>query len=196
MKVTRPYHMTARAEAAAQTASKIIDAAAGLFSTRDFDDVTLGAIAEAAGVTLQTVLRRFGDKEQLINAAAEIRGPEIGRSRRIAVPGDVGAAVRALVASYESMGDLNWRLLRQAHRFPVLQRLLDGGRATHRRWIEESFAPLLPSRGRARERRLLQLFAATDFYQWKLLRIDLGLPREEVEQLIRETIEAIAREES
>ena len=64
---TRAYRMTARAEAAEETGRRIKEAAYALFSTRLFASVTLQEIADQAGVTLQTVLRRFGSKEDLFN---------------------------------------------------------------------------------------------------------------------------------
>lgn len=184
--------MTARADAAAETGRRIIVAAKGLFLTLDYEDVTLRAIAERAGVTLQTVIRRFESKEGLVEAVANELGRDIERARAVTRPGDVGEAIGLLVGSFEEMGAMNWRMLRQEHRIPLLHDRLVIGRAIHRAWIEASFAPMLPKRGRARERRVLQLFAATDFYAWKLLRVDLGLPRAEVERLMRDTVTAIA----
>ena len=61
----RAYRMGARAEAAERTAERIQSAAIGLFRSRPFSEVTLQAIADKAEVTLQTVLRRFGSKEQV-----------------------------------------------------------------------------------------------------------------------------------
>jgi AcrR family transcriptional regulator len=195
VKSARHYRMTARAESAARTAQRIMDAAGALFETRDFDEWSLQSVADAAGVTLQTVIRRFGSKDGLVNATAAARMPTIRRSRLVAVPGSAGEAVSTLVASYEAMGELNWRLLRQAHRVPALESILRQARALHRQWIEETFAPRLPPRGRARERRVLLLFAATDFYQWKLLRLDLGLPRAEVERLMTDHVAALLKRE-
>jgi AcrR family transcriptional regulator len=193
MKSGRRYQMTARAESAARTAQRILEATAALFEIRDIEDLSLQSVADAAGVTLQTVIRRFGSKEGLLNATADMRRPQIRRSRQVAVPGDAGEAVRTLVTSYEAMGEMNWRLLRQAHRLSALESILRGARALHRDWIEESFAPRLPPRGRARERLVLLLFAATDFYQWKLLRVDLGLPRAEVERLMTDNVTALLK---
>lgn len=193
MKLTRAYRMTARADAAEETGRRIVAAAAELFIAQDYEDVTLQAVADRAGVTLQTVLRRFSSKEGLANGVAEVMGPEIARARAVTTPGDIEEAVRLLVGSYEEMGQMNWRMLRQEQRIPVMHELLVSARATHRAWVEEAFAPLLPKRGREREQRVLRFFAATDFYQWKLFRIDLGLSRAEAERLIRDQVEAIAR---
>jgi AcrR family transcriptional regulator len=194
MNTTRGYSMTARADSAAETGRRIVAAARALFLSLDYEDVTLKAIADRAGVTLQTVIRRYASKEGLVNAVADEWGPEIMRSRAVTRPADLDEAVHLLVTSYEEMGAMNWRMLRQEHRMPVLHERLVKARAFHKAWVEETFAPLLPRRGRARELRVLQLFAATDLYAWKLLRIDLGLPIADVERLIRDTVAAITAE--
>ncbi|MDT5309345.1 MAG: hypothetical protein QOE48_5047, partial [Mycobacterium sp.] len=62
MKVARPYDMTTRAAAAAQTADRIVNATKKLFAEKAIADITLADIADRAGVTVQTILRRFGDK--------------------------------------------------------------------------------------------------------------------------------------
>lgn len=186
--------MSRRATAAAATGQRIHAAARALFLSRDYEDVTLQAIAEHAEVTLQTVLRRFGSKEQLATAVAEAWSPDIAATRDVAVPGDSREAIRRLVASYEELGAMNWRMLRMEHRVPLLHARLDEARALHRAWLERTFAPALPRRGRARERLVLRLFAATDVYVWKLLRTDLGLPRAEVEHLMGASVEALLRD--
>lgn len=188
----RAYRMTARADAAAETARRILDAAYELFFRREYEEITLQAVADRAGVTMQTVLRRFGSKDRLADAVADVRLPEVLRSRSVDRPGDATTAVRILVDSYEKLGDLNWRMLREEHRFPALHKMLERARGLHRAWIEQTFAPLLPASGPARERRVLALFAATDFYQWKLLRRDLRLTRKETERLLQDAVEAVA----
>jgi AcrR family transcriptional regulator len=195
MKLTRAYRMTARAEAAAETARRIIEAAAELFIALDYEDVTLQAIAERAGVTLQTVLRRFGDKERLTTTVAELKRNEIRRARMPSSPGNIDEAVHLLLNSYSSLADITWRFLRQERRIPILKRTLDSARQLHRGWIEAVFAPLLPQ-GRARARAVRMLFAVTDFYQWKLLHIDLGLGRAEVERTMRDLVKAVLEEVS
>ena len=51
------------------------------------------------------------------------------------------------------------------------------GRAGHRGWLEEVFAPALPTTASSRGRVVDALYAATDVGTWKLLRRDLGLSR-------------------
>jgi AcrR family transcriptional regulator len=178
-RAARTYRMVSRAEAAEQTATRIRAAAIDLFGSRPFADVTLQAIAEAAGVTLQTVLRRFGSKEQLFRAASEADADAVFKEREVPAQADVAAIVRTLVASYEGMGAMVWHGISQEDQFPLLMALLDMARARNRQWLETTFADAIgTARGSERERRTLLLFAATDFYLWKLYRRDLDQSRE------------------
>ena len=190
MKSPRPYRQGLRAAAAAETRERILDAAFARFLAHDFEDVTLEQVAAGAGVTLQTVLRKFGSKEGLAGAVIEERGHRVMAARRPAAP-DPRAAVTALVASYEQMGEANWRLLRQEHQHPVLRRALAHARALHRAWIETSFADRLPVRGAGRARTVELLFTALDFYVWKLHRRDLGKTRAETAAIMLALVEAI-----
>lgn len=189
---TRPYRMRARAEAAAATGERILDAAEALFYESAFEEVTLAAIAERAGVTVQTVIRRFGDRKGLSQAALQRLGERVDRKRGSASPGDVEGAVRVLVDHYEEVGDGVIRLLAEEQRRPSLRPLADIGRAYHRKWCERIFAPALEGRrGVERERRLAQLVAVTDVYLWKLLRRDRGLSRRQTELALRELLEPL-----
>jgi len=187
--------MGARAEAAERTVARIHEAAVDLFRSRPFPEVTLQAVADAAGVTLQTVLRRFGSKEQLFISAANAHADTVMRSRAIEARGDVRTIVGALVASYEDLGDLGWRGLTQEDQFPLVKALFDDARARHRQWIEVQFADAIGGvHGDERERRVLLLFAATDFYIWKLYRRDLGLSRELTTARMIDLVSAVVRD--
>jgi AcrR family transcriptional regulator len=137
------------------------------------------------------VLRRFASKEQLFTAAARARADSLMQSREPERPRDTASALRALVASYEAMGDFNWRALRAEHQFPVVHEMLGHARANHRAWLERQFGHLLPASGRERQHGIVRLFAATDFYVWKLLRLDLGLSVEETLRTISEQVAAV-----
>ncbi|HEY7850198.1 MAG TPA: helix-turn-helix domain-containing protein, partial [Ktedonobacterales bacterium] len=63
---TRRYRMTSRATAAAETAQRILRATTDLYMERWLEDLTLEEVAARAGVTVQTVLRRFGSKTGLV----------------------------------------------------------------------------------------------------------------------------------
>ena len=191
----RPYHMGARAETSSQTVARIHQAATDLFRSRPFPEVTLQAVADASGVTLQTILRRFGSKDNLFRSAATAHADTVMRSRQVDTPGDVATIVKTLVSSYEDMGDLGWRGLSQEDQFPFLKERFDDARALHRRWIESVFADVIGRvRADQRERRILLLFAATDFYIWKLYRRDLGLSRARTTARMVDLVNAVVRD--
>lgn len=188
----RPYRMRARAEAAEETRRRILEAVISLHMERYYDQISLEAVAERAGVTVQTVLRRFGSKERLIDAATEVARGRVIRQRGEAPVGDVAGAVENLVDHYEEWGDSTLRLLAQEDRVPAFRRATDAGRSMHREWVERTFAPLLDGRsGEARERLLAELIAVCDVYFWKILRRDLGLGRGQTETALVETIFAL-----
>ena len=188
--VKRPYRQGARAEGAQATRARILDVATALFWDNDFDAITLERIAAEAGVTPQTVLRRFGSKDGVFAVALEERADAV-MDRRKPAAADPAAAVKAVVASYEEIGDANWRMLRFERQQPMLGAVLAKARALHRAWIEQSFALVLPERGAARERMIDALFTALDFYVWKLHRQDLGRARRETEGLMLGLVNAI-----
>jgi len=187
--------MGIRARAAEQTLERIYDAAFALFRSRPFAEVTLQAVADAAGVTLQTVLRRCESKEQLFTDAAARQMELIFRDREVAATGGIEAIVRTIVASYEDMGDLNWRGVSQEGEFPLIKKLFDQARAKHRQWIAACFSEVIgPARGKERERRITLLFAATDFYLWKLFRLDLGMSRSQTTAHMLDLVIALAQD--
>lgn len=186
----RPYRQRARAEAAERTAERIMDAAFELFSERLYDELTLADVAHAAGVSTQTIIRRFGSKEGLIEAVGQrVRG-QVSAQRDEAPVGDVAGAVANLVEHYEQMGDQVLHLLAQEARVPAFGAAVDGGRRLHHEWVRRTFAPQLAGlRGAELDRRHGQLVAICDVYVWKILRRDLGMGRAQVELAIRELVE-------
>jgi AcrR family transcriptional regulator len=188
----RTYRMTARAEAAQATADRILDAAIDIFWEQPSDEISLVQVARRAGVTKQTVLRRFDSKAGLFAAAGE-RSMAVARTERDDVaPGDVEGAVTALVAHYERIGDRVMRLLAEEQRNPAVRAIADQGRAYHASWCERLFAPALERlRGAERRRRLAQLVAVCDVYTWKLLRRDHGLSRLQTEVALRELLQPL-----
>jgi AcrR family transcriptional regulator len=139
------------------------------------------------------VTRHFGKKELIIQAVWEREMPRV-LSRRTVAPGDGEAAARVLVADYEITGLATVRALSLEERLPELRVLLVGGRASHRAWVEATFAPWLSSlSGAVRERRVAQLTLAGDVYAWKLWRLDFGFSKAETARVMYEAFEAIRR---
>jgi AcrR family transcriptional regulator len=188
----RPYRMRARAEAAAATGEWILDAAVAVFWQRPVDDIPLEEVARRAGVSVQTVIRRFGGKQGLLAAAAERETERVRRQRDQAPVGDLPGAVRNLLDHYEELGVPVLRLLAQEDRSPALRALADQGRAYHTSWCERVFAPALAGlAGAERTRRLAQLVAVTDVLTWKLLRRDRHLSRPQTELALIELLQPL-----
>ncbi len=135
--------MVRRAQSTKRTRAAILDAATRIFWEEPARELTLDAIAREAGVTVQTVIRHFGGRDGVFEAAVE---REMGRVRDERDPGAVSTpdqAVRQVVAHYERMGDHAIRLLAEEHRSPTVASLAAQGRAWHRSWCEEAFATTL-----------------------------------------------------
>jgi hypothetical protein len=109
--------------------------------------------------------------------------------------GTIDQILLALVADYELTGDVLVRLLAQEDRHPVLRRILNFGRAGHRGWVEEVFAPWIAALdGTTRERRIAALITVTDVYTWKLLRRDLGHTQPTVVAVMRDLVRGLVNE--
>jgi AcrR family transcriptional regulator len=188
----RPYRMRARAVSAAATEERILDAAVAVFWERPVKDVPLEEVARRADVSVQTVIRRFGDKGRLFAAAMERESERIGRQRDLAAVADVEGAVRVLVDHYEDVGDGVLRMLAEESSVPGMREVADHGRTSHLEWCERVFAPALAGRrGAERARRLAQLVAVTDVFTWRLLRRDRGLSRRQTELAMRELLDPL-----
>jgi AcrR family transcriptional regulator len=183
---TRRYRMDARAKAAERTAQSILDATVALWRERSIDDITLEAIAQRAGVSLRTVIRRFGSRDGVIEATIAADASQITAERDQAEVGDVDGALDLLLGHYERDGDAVLRTLALEEKVAAARAIAEAGRAAHRAWCARVFAPYLPrSVEVAYDTRLDALVAATDLYLWKLLRRDLRRSPEETRQVIR-----------
>jgi AcrR family transcriptional regulator len=176
--------MVARAEGMVDTRERIVRAALKLALEEAFEDITLAAIAEAAGVSHQTVLNHFASKENVAAAAAEMLDRQTQAARDNARSDDHPQAIAILVGEYERFGDAGARWAMASQRLGSLAPLLDRARAGHQAWLDRIFSELLPKAPAARRHAIHALHAATDVYTWKLLRRDLQLPRADTERII------------
>lgn len=184
--------MQARAKAAAETERRIFAATRELAAERPFVQVTLDEVAARAGVSVQTVIRRYRSKDGLIRAVGEAVHTEVAQQRFEAPVGDLAGAVANLIEHYEATGDETFRLLCQEQEVPLLREVLGTGRQMHREWVQRVFATWLDGLGAAqRKLRVAELVAICDLYTWRLLRRDLGLSRKQTEQAIREMLEGV-----
>ena len=191
MKTPRTYTMTTRANAVEATRRSIKQAAWDLQSQKLWASISLDDIAELAGVSVQTVLRQFGNRTQVFEAAME-HGAAIVTEERRTTPGDITDAVRVIVDHYELRGDGVILMLAQERDNEAIAKVIEHGRGLHRTWVRDVFAPQLDmSPATEREAIIDLLVVATDVYTWKLLRRDQGHSRGTTEQSIRRLLEAI-----
>jgi AcrR family transcriptional regulator len=96
VKPRRRYDSTRRQAQAAQTRQDILTAAQRLFLDRGYAGTTLAAIAQAAGVVVETVYRAYGSKVELFKAV--VRAAVAGGGGRAQVPVEQRPAIAAVIA--------------------------------------------------------------------------------------------------
>jgi len=193
-KPTRPYSMGKRAKQAAQTDQAILKAVAKLWLTTPLPEITLEKVADNAGVTVRTILRKFGSKEELFAASIEQDAGKFEEDRRRATPGDLEDILKILLEEYELMGDAVIRTIYVEDQFEVAQQILNRGRQYHREWCREMFAPYLLTQSSVDyETSLTSFVTATEIYLWKLLRKDLGKSKEETYQVFHRLLYSLTQ---
>ena len=190
-KAKRSYDMTARAAKAQATKARIRACAVELFCNRPAEEFTLDEIAGRAETTVQTVLRIFGSKDELIYEALEDMAAG-GVFLRPTAPGDISAAVGSFFDIYETVGDLVIDRLGEERRRPALKATLNQGRENHRDGVKTVFAPQLERvHGAERTKLLTTLIVMTDVYVWKLLRRDMKMNRSAAEAIVAGMIRSV-----
>jgi AcrR family transcriptional regulator len=189
----RTYQMSERAKQVARNDQRIMDALAELWLIHPFSEITLEKIAQKSGVTVRTILRKFGSKEGLLEASMETDAGQLTQKRTEVIPGDLPGILDALLEEYERMGDALVRTLTVEYEFQWTQDILEKARVFHREWCEMVFKPFLPSKSSGRYELILSAFiTATEFYLWKLLRKDLGKTKEQTRQIFLFSLESLA----
>lgn len=184
----RGYVKVARAEAEEQTRAALLDAADEAFLSGPWEHASLHAIAGAAGVTKQTLLRHFGSKERLLERVL-LRAVDEVEKQRLSVPtNDIAGAVDNLLEHYEIRGG---RAMRSSN-LDTDGPLADLGRRArqfHYDWVELAFGAWFSAVGSSERRRLrAALIAVCDVQAWWTLTHDLELSRAEVRATLILTI--------
>lgn len=176
--------MDARAKMAAEKEREIMKATVELWLSIPLHEITLEKVAERSGVTVRTILRKFGSKEGLLEACLEQDAGQFETARNEAAAGDVPEILSALISEYEIMGEAVIRTLAIEDSYQFANKLLDRGRAFHRQWCEKVFGPVLPPSGSPAYQSYLTAFiASTEIYLWKLMRKDLGLSTQQTREI-------------
>lgn len=184
----RPYRMTARADAVERTGERIIDAMLERYGATPYDRIRLEDVAADAGVSAQTVIRRFGSKHGLLGATIQRELARIGADRAAALGEDPETTLRSLVRYYEDSGLLILKVYAEAHQAPGVPELAARGRAFHVQWCHRAFGDALgPGLDEVtRRRRLAQVVAICDATTWRILRHDGELSPGQTEEALIE----------
>src|SRR5437588_10293483 len=125
----RVYRQELRARQTRANTARIVDATLALIvGAPRLSQITLEDIARQSGLTVRTILRRFGSRDRALEAGFVRVKEEFGRMRVPTPPGDVAGAVKSLLDQYEQIGPLNLRALEQEHELPLLHQTLDDAR--------------------------------------------------------------------
>jgi AcrR family transcriptional regulator len=186
------YRSTVREEAEALTHQRILTAARSLYIEHWIDQITLEQVASRANVSVQTILRHFGNMQGLWVAVGRMINDSSIQQREEAPVGNIPGAVKNLVDHYETNSATGLRTLALEGRYPQLDAMLCEGRQYHQAWVERVFLPYLKRCSTNDGQRVkAQLAAICDMYMWKLLRVDGGLSREAAESALKDMLTAV-----
>ena len=175
---TRSYTMGARQTAKDATRDAIINAAIDTFMAERSFAITLPAVAERADVTVKTVLRHFGGRDALIEAAWSRAYEDVVAER---TPPSPNPKPRWVCSSTTTSAAATWCSPSSPRRTttPAPEDEQHGTAGTSR--VGGGGLRLsLPEEPAARSRLIDVLVVATDVYCWKLLRLDRGLSVDDV----------------
>jgi AcrR family transcriptional regulator len=177
----RGYRQQARAEAAAERTERILTAALDLFLELPYEQVTLAAVADRAGVGLQTLIRRVRTKDGLVEAVNGWIVPAIVAHRGPPRPFTPEEMAETVCSHYERWGAATERTIKQEDSSPALKASAEGGRRAHREWIAACYADEIQALPEAEARGVLaRLVTVTGVEAWLVLSRDCGLPPAEV----------------
>ncbi len=189
----RKYNMSGRGKTAAMTEANILKAIGELWLSFNIHEITLEMIASKAGVNERTILRKFGSKEGLLEAA--LKADDVAGIKSIkdeAEAGNIEQIVQTLIKEYKISGQASLRTLAIEHEIPIAAEILSKGRQMHRDWCERVFKPYLPSKKNKYYHLLIGAFyAATDVHNWKLLHQDLGYSQKDTAEILSTLLRSI-----
>jgi AcrR family transcriptional regulator len=185
--------MSSRADAAEQTGERILDAMLERFGSTPYGLIRLEDVSAGAGVTVQTIIRRFGGKPGLMTAVVERELGRIAAAREAAGRASTRETIAALVAHYERYGALIVKMYSEAPLVPGLAELAARGRAYHVDWCRRTFDRLLDPGldDVTRSIRLAQVVAMCDATTWRILRYDGGLTPAATVRALSELLEPL-----
>ncbi|WP_194896437.1 TetR/AcrR family transcriptional regulator [Catenulispora pinisilvae] len=132
---TRRYHSPRRGDAAAETREAILSSAHDLFLARGYTGVTIGQIAEAAGVAAPTVYSSVGNKPSILVTLMQppLTDPTLGEIlTELEACGDPRGVIDLTARGTRRMHERHWDLIygifyRDPPGEPAVKAVLDSG---------------------------------------------------------------------
>lgn len=174
----RPYQQKRRAEQAAVTRQRIVDAAIDLHSSRGPAQTTLSMVAERAGVQRHTLYAHFPDERSLYLACSgqsleRDPLPDAAAWATITNPAErFRIGVSELYAWYRRNADLAAAVLRDAEYHPPTREIVGIRLAPGMAAIEQTLGKGLSAK------QLPLLHLALSFFTWRSLALESGLSDE------------------
>ncbi len=192
----RPYRGGLRAQQAATTRNRILDATTRVMAG-GLADLTVPAVARMAGVSVPTVYRHFATKRDLLAALQPYLQQRAGIDVT-ALPASIDGLRATLMSLLTGMDGLD-DVMRAALASPAaeeVRRVHAPRRFALARRIVDPIAPQLPEAGRDRIARLLVILTASSAL--RMWRDDFGKSVEEIageiDATVRAAIAAFAKE--
>lgn len=188
--------MAKRVENMAEVRQRIIDAAVGLHAEKGLVATKPREIAARANVALTTYYKHFPTLPLLVRACTERGGqlvpPPKSESLAALSPDPVariGSMVRGLFEYYEAREPWLYVGRAERHLVPELTPVLERQRAARDALIRTAL------HGVTTERHVEAVVAAlVDFWAWRTLRREAGVPQEDAIQAVTEALKRILRE--
>ena len=189
------YNNKNRNKKAEENKIGIIKAVGRLWMQYPINEITLEMIAQDAGVTTRTILRKFGSKENLVAESLSYDPAGISAERDNVKVGDIDDLLRTLLSNYENMGEAAIRTIFLEPGFEIARKIGEQGRKQHRAWCIKVFAPYLPDRkSKEFEIQLNSFIAVTEIYLWKLLRKDQKLSKAKTFTIFKNMVEGVVHQ--
>ena len=158
--VLRPQQRRSRAALA-----KIVEAAEQLLRRSSIDDFSMAAVAQAAGLPIGNIYRRFRGKDELIQAIKEdviariedAVTERLSRERFQDIPSLIRGIVGAVSETYSRDQGLHRFLFNRSISDPVLTEIGSSGRRRIFEYYRDALLPLLPQNSAERAEMLVRV---------------------------------------
>ena len=188
---TRTYRMSARADAVKETGDRILDATLSLFARLPVDRIRLDELASTAGVTVPTIVRRYGGKSGVIVALVQRELARLAARRTAHADDPLDDVIRDLVDHYERYGALILKVYSEAPLIDGLPDIAARARTYHVAWCRETFGRRISGEASLHARHLATAIAVCDATTWRILREDGGLDPAETREALLDLLRPI-----